>query len=281
MDFKYYYKIIGLRGFRKRPLTTILSSIVMVFLNIFKISKTITIEFGSTQFYFSYVPGPKKYGGRAVFLQRRYYEDILEHGDRFVRYGDICIDGGANQGIYTAAFGQYVGELGKVIAVEPMEYAIPHIRNNCALNSLSNVYVVNAALTYEDDVATLDYSLGASTANIVRNSGSTKTCRVTTRTIDSIKKQLELQRIDFIKLDIEGAEENALKGARETISQNTPIIVLEAPKINRLNTIEGLLGKYGYKAYRMCEHTGTLISPKDGQGKNVWFVPPQRRNALY
>lgn len=258
---------------------TLYRALVLVILNILKIKKILDIKFGSTHFRFKYVPYLKKYGGRGLFLQRQYLEDLLEYGDRFLRYGDVCIDGGANQGIYTVAFGHYVGPAGKVVAVEPMTYAIPLIENNCALNNIANVEIVNAGLSDEDGEATLDYNTGAGGASIVHNRAGPAKERIKCRTIDTLTTELDLNRVDFIKLDIEGAEEKALKGSRQTIAANHPIIVLESSeKQGKVDALQEELRHYGYEGFRMCGRTGELISKDDvlRGSQNVFFIPQHR-----
>jgi len=146
----------------------------------------------------------------------------MEYGDQFISRGDVAFDGGANQGIYTTAFANYVGATGKVISIEPMKYAVDLIQKNCELNGLDNVEIANAGLSDEIGTARLDLSEGVGSASITNDYGGEDVIEIETTTIDTLVEQFSLDRVDFIKLDIEGAELKALYGAKNTIEKLKP-----------------------------------------------------------
>lgn len=216
-----------MRAFKRAPLITIVRGLHLGLLILLRAGSVIAVRFGSTRFRFNYVHGQRFGGGRGVFLSRERIEDLMEFGDQFLRRGDTVIDCGANQGVFTTAFATYVGSQGRVLAFEPMKYACDLIEKNLSLNGLENTMVVNAAVSDREGTATLDVSHGVGAASISNDYGGAETVQVETVTIDEVVQIRELGPVNFMKLDIEGAELIALRGAARTIARDRPIVCLE------------------------------------------------------
>lgn len=132
-----------------------------------------------------------------------------------VRPGAVALDVGANVGAYALLLGQWVRPGGRVYAFEPAPEALAGLERHVALNGLSDTVVpVRAAAAAVTGTATLSVD-GVSGANRLADSAEGE--RVETVTIDDFCAR-EGVRPSFIKLDVEGAELDALRGARETIA---------------------------------------------------------------
>jgi FkbM family methyltransferase len=148
---------------------------------------------------------------------------------RFLTPGMVVVDGGASCGIYTVVAARLVGASGRVLSFEPGAEAYSVLRKNIELNHLVNVRAHCAALSDRDGTAQLhhhehgpnSFSLGQpeSTGN-----GSEQ---VVTVSLDEVIRKEEAVRLGFIKLDVEGAEEMVLRGARRTITEWNPTILFE------------------------------------------------------
>ena len=189
-----------------------------------------------------------KWIGKSFHLYGEALESEIQLISHFVKPGDVAIDGGANMGAITIPLALMVGEEGHVHAFEPQEFVRYTLSGNVALNSLYNItvygrplgmtndktlYCINKGLKNKDDVFFYEedgqhYGGGILTEEKrFENDTPLKTI-----SIDS----LNLPRLDFIKLDVEGAEIESLKGAFNSIKEHQPIMVLEsmpweAPKI--------------------------------------------------
>jgi FkbM family methyltransferase len=148
---------------------------------------------------------------------------IYGTGDRFVRPGDIVLDCGASDGDFTKE--ALRAGAATVVAIEISPAAIECIRRNLAgpiaqghvIVYPKGVWDVDAELTLN-----VDESNFAANSVVLRPGGSHTDTRVPLTTIDKIVAELRLPRVDFIKMDIEGAEVKALAGARGTIQKYRP-----------------------------------------------------------
>ncbi len=153
-----------------------------------------------------------------------------------IRDGDIVFDIGANRGYYTLLYSHLVGRSGEVHAFEPVPLTFKKLSEQISQEKrFDNVYLNNTALGDVEDTITLympDEDDGQASMK-THCSGSWK--NVTNITsyscpvikVDDYVTRLPIKRLDFIKLDVEGAELLVLKGATQTISQFLPIVYLE------------------------------------------------------
>ena len=136
------------------------------------------------------------------------------------RKGDWIIDGGAFQGDTTLWFSDLVGLEGKVYAFEPFNKNYNMLVENIEKNGLKNVITILKALYGESKI----YSMigeGQGAVLVENNSGA-----IEATTIDEFTQSQGCLRIDFIKMDIEGAEVPALEGAADTIKKFLPRLAI-------------------------------------------------------
>jgi FkbM family methyltransferase len=139
---------------------------------------------------------------------------------RFAKPGMTIYDVGAQAGFYTLLFSRVVGPSGTVVAFEPCPNESRHLLAHLSLNAISNVRVISAAVSDRESIARFTVDAGV-TENSLRPD-STSPLFVPTVCLD----QLELPPPDLIKMDIEGAETLALKGARKLLAGMMPVIFL-------------------------------------------------------
>lgn len=144
---------------------------------------------------------------------------------QFIPVGGFVLDGGAFNGDHATAYSRKVGRDGIVIAVEPGTLAFTMLEHNVKLFDHRNVIIANLALSNCDHhvahAPNADGNLGMS--HII--DGDT----LKTITIDQIVHVgfPFTPKLSFMKLDLEGWELKALRGARQTLEQDRPVIVLE------------------------------------------------------
>lgn len=153
------------------------------------------------------------------------------YGDhvRGVRPGDIVLDCGANIGVFTRSALFRGAKL--VVAIEPEPANVESLRRTFA-HEITEGRVIVYPKGVWDHVDTLDLTVsGGGTMSggsviIAPNEYMTGKVRVPLTTIDLMVAELGLKKVDFIKMDIEGAEKNAIKGGAETIRKFHPRMAL-------------------------------------------------------
>ncbi len=146
-----------------------------------------------------------------------------------LRPGQTAIDVGANAGYLTAVMAQCVGPAGRVFAFEPVPETFELLTLCRSLNGYANVEPFAVALGAVDGSADITFDKahsGLATMHADNVSGETR--RVRMRSLDAMVAAGEVASDpDLIKVDVEGHELDALRGARETIAAASPAIVFE------------------------------------------------------
>ncbi len=151
--------------------------------------------------------------------------------------GDTVFDIGANFGLFTRFLSESVGGQGRVYSFEPTDDMHRVLGNNCASLGLANAEPLRLALSDRSGVARMaipvreDGSLNHYEASIVAESGdegeADRSVSVETCTLDDFCESRGVERVDFIKCDVEGHEIEVLEGARRTISMHRPPMLIE------------------------------------------------------
>ena len=231
------------------------------------------VDFGPHRYILSLQSAKRGFGSAGIFVQRRYYEPLLEFGYKLLNKGDRAVDGGANQGIFACAFATAVGNTGHVFAFEPQSYAVSCIRNNAKLNHFENITIFEGAISGEMGETFLNLDLGPISAFISARPQGTNTTKVKTFSIDGLAATNEIQDVQLIKLDVEGAELSALNGARLMLQRAKPRICIEAWDKKLYEEISDFLSVLGYKAY-IFDDAGDLKSISTfSPSPNIFFLP--------
>lgn len=141
-------------------------------------------------------------------------EDDYQFIKAILKPGETCIDIGANIGITVIPAGQAVGETGQVIAFEPHPMTFHYLKNNIALNHLSNVQLHNCALGNEKGTV---YFTSKHTDETNHVSAETEGIKVPITLLDEVCGNLE--HVALLKLDVEGYEKFVLQGGETTLSK--------------------------------------------------------------
>jgi FkbM family methyltransferase len=179
--------------------------------------------------------------------------EIFEHKNYELHGGpkpsNVVVDAGAHIGFFTIRASRLVGSDGLVIAVEPHPENYEMLLQNIRLNSLNNVIPIKAALGNRQGFAELSIDRKWTSGHSIVFRKSANSIRVPLTTLDSLIKRLSLAHVDFIKIDVEGAEYMLLEGARWTLKSNSPRLAIEAgDSIDIRREVLNILRGIGYKA---------------------------------
>lgn len=160
---------------------------------------------------------------------------------RLVRPGDVCLDIGAEYGLYTWPLSVLAGPAGQVHSVEPLPGPASWLRTTASALGCRNVTVHRMALASCAHDGTMSLprrrllpvhgraylTEGASGPGPNVEFPTSRPVPTAVRTVDGLCRQMHLDRVDFIKADVEGAEAAVLSGARRTLLNHRPTLLLE------------------------------------------------------
>jgi FkbM family methyltransferase len=133
--------------------------------------------------------------------------------------GSVVYDIGAHVGFYTLLFSHLVGSTGQVVAFEPFPANLAYLQRHLALNHITNVQVIAAAVAAALGSANFAIGGNSSEGHLVNQATAT------TLTVNQVSLDILLPTLPppaFLKLDIEGAELAALQGARDLLVRPSP-----------------------------------------------------------
>jgi len=197
---------------------------------------------------------------RAIFVTGRYEPNEFCVLDRVLQPGMTFVDAGANMGLYSLFAAGRVMPHGRVLALEPSRREFEILVGNVEANQLQNVRTLPVALSDRRGTAEL---LVAPLANAGHNTlgsfgyGTALERReaVPVERLDDIIRDEGIERVDMIKMDVEGAEMLALRGAAEVLRQFHPMLLLEVSdrtlrhQGSSSGEVLALLGSSGYRFY--------------------------------
>lgn len=155
-----------------------------------------------------------------------------------IKPGDVILDIGANTGLYSIFYSKLVGDKGKVFAFEPDTKTYKALLNNLKLNNCTNVITHNFALSNKESKIemvsedTNDANLKTGDAfryikEITDDSSSSTNNTIKAFRLDDLDLIKKEEKINFMKVDVEGAELLVFEGGKETIQNHKPKIIFE------------------------------------------------------
>ena len=172
--------------------------------------------------------------------------------DNIIKEGMTVLDIGANIGLYTLKLARLVGPTGKVWAFEPDQNNYSLLTKNVNANKYHNVSIVKKAIADKTGVAQLFISEENKGDHRIFSEEERVSIPIETITLDSLFPN---EKIDFIKIDIQGAEYLALMGMSEIIRKNKNLIILSefAPNLLKNSGFSGqqLLNKIADFGFRL------------------------------
>jgi FkbM family methyltransferase len=226
---------------------------------------------------FQFLTIPNNTCGLLSYVDQSYEPDELRIVDLYLRPGDTFVDAGANVGIFTAYASRAVGKSGCVIAFEAHPLISTVLAENVALNKLTNVTVVTAALGDKAGELKMKYPRADPGSTHVAIRPSAEDATVPVVTLDAALRERGVAHADYLKIDVEGFERQVLEGAMDTITRNPTIIV-------QTEVFEEHLARYGQKPADLFAFLAGLgfvphVINTDGELSQVHI--PQRGNVIW
>jgi FkbM family methyltransferase len=177
-------------------------------------------------------------------------------------HGDVFIDIGANGGLYSILASKRIGDSGSIYAFEPGLRELDLLHHNIEINSCENIEVVAKALSNQQGSAQFAISYDGAMNSLRETDHPMQQIKewqtVETTTLDQFVEDFSIQKVDFIKVDVEGAENLVFEGAKKVLSSDQKLTIL-------FEACDSNLGSFGYSAKE-------LVTKIRGFGFYIYFI---------
>jgi len=164
--------------------------------------------------------------GRSLYLEGIWERKETQFLPSVVKPGMTILDIGADIGYYTLLFAKLVGQ-GRVFSFEPIPKAKWYLDYNIELNCLQNVRTLSFALFDKTGEVCLEDPFTKSKINLSKKNISENDIIVEMKVYDDWKYEEGIDHLDLVKIDVEGAELNILKGMKDTLESDGPGLLIE------------------------------------------------------
>jgi FkbM family methyltransferase len=204
-----------------------------------------------------------KYIGRSIELYGEFSEKEVDLFQQVCKKNAVVVEIGANIGTHTGAFSKMVGKDGRVYAFEPQRIVFQTLCANLALNSILNVEAFQVALGDEEGSVLLPdiaYDREGNFGGIEMDKFSHG------RKIPKVRLDdfLEVDRVDFMKIDVEGMEREVILGSSSLIEKFKPILYVENDRVEKSDSLIKTIKDLDYNIF---SHNPSLFNP-DNFAKN-------------
>lgn len=219
----------------------------VIYNNDYRKSKRFNISYVNDYFLIKYNNIEFKFCIDPILDFYRSIEGYLKYYN--LKEDDIVIDGGAFQGTFSILAAKIIGETGIVIAFEPDPNNCANIERNLNLNNINNVKIIKKGLW--SDNKTLEMKInGMGSSFIYNNTEDASIMSLEVVKLDTEMQKMGFNKINYIKADVEGAEIEMIKGAKNILlSNNVNLAIASYHKLNGQKTyidLEKILKKSGY-----------------------------------
>ena len=171
----------------------------------------------------------------SIYLLGAFERSTVVTLQKLVRPGDIIFDIGANIGAHTLGLARSAGPTGRVFAFEPADFAFAKLKRNLALNpELESRTQAHQILLAAEPGAPCQPMIYASWPLVADDSVHPKhrgrlvtTLHASVDTLDSFVEREGINRLDLVKIDVDGDEYPVLKGGIKTLAKFQPVLVME------------------------------------------------------
>ena len=203
--------------------------------------KTKLLKIGQTRSLYQTTDGYKFWLNNSGYIDK----EIIKEGvfepkttnaiKHLIRPGDVVLDVGANIGYYTVMLSKIVGPTGKIFAFEPTKHFGDVLKQNIHANNLENIEIVNVGLSNKTQKLSIDIGPSSATLHspaefdlIIGNED------ISLITLNDFIRLRKLEKIDLIKIDIDGHEPLFFEGGGGGLEKYSPVVIFEVSHLHYL-----------------------------------------------
>ena len=219
---------------------------------------------------------------RQIVAGRSFFEPEVKALKELVVAGDVVADIGANAGSYAKELSFLVGTQGKVYAFEPVPETFDILQNVVKKARLNNVMASRLALGAQARfdkmvIPNMDGFTGYYWAHLAQPGDAGRSVDVVVKTFDEWVCEQRLERLDFVKCDVEGGELDILRGSGDVIRRFKPGWLIEVSRTTSKELFDRLLLHHGYQAFVYDDGLVPTQGYRDKEYSNYFFLHPERR----
>jgi FkbM family methyltransferase len=209
--------------------------------------------------------------GLSSLLHGTFEKGELEFVSHYLHPGNNVMDIGANIGLFAVVMGRAIGQTGVVMAFDPVPGNIWRLKSNLSGNGISSEAVYELALGSANerlDLKMSDDTAYASIHTVEHGLGNGRVIQVDVRRLDDVWHERGCPVISFVKMDVEGAELEVIRGGVEMLSRCHPTMLIEANTSQHLAKLNEALRPFGYRHIHpggFVQHNHLFICPAQVQ----------------
>lgn len=164
-----------------------------------------------------------------VYFLGDYEKPEIDYISQYLKPGNVFVDIGANIGLFSLNASKIVSDKGKVISFEAFSSNYRQFKNNIEINNFKNIISENKAISNQNSTVEILYNEGdhniGMASSFLKNFTSKEI--VESVTLDDYASNNSIEKIDLIKIDIEGGEYNAILGMTKILNDSKPQVLIE------------------------------------------------------
>lgn len=168
---------------------------------------------------------------------------------KHLRPGDVFVDVGANRGDFTMLASRAVGDTGQVISVEPAPENVAWLERTIEANGANNVRIAQCALWDDQGEGTLHLATKSGWHSLTPPSDLPEVGLADVRltTLDTLVQEFGLEKLDALKVDVQGAEVHVLRGAQHVLEDLRPLVVMDIDSQQTADDYRAALEPFDYE----------------------------------
>ena len=221
---------------------------------------------------------PRSDVGSSLFFNGSFEQLDINYISNLIENTGHIIDVGANIGYHSICWSTMIPNY-QVHSFEPGKETFDLLEFNVVKNQKNNIILVNAAVSDKSGIASFYYCSDNAYSSLkdTKRKEIVATYEVKVIKIDDYVKSHNLEKVSFLKIDVEGLEHNVLIGAKETLLSKKPIVFCEIyagsnSNENPLRTIH-FIEALGYKSFILKDGTPEVFECHDDKYYNYLFIP--------
>ena len=263
--------LLETEAFKQRPIITFYRCLMLLFFLIFKIKKKYQIKTKFSSFVYTFKPYERRgLGGRGQYILRDLYEPFLNFGHKIFNKKFYFVDIGCSRGFFSMYLLNLKNLKAEGLCIDPLNDSLDDFKEILKINGVKRVKLLNGLISDQKNKTRKIYRVNDLHGyySIIKNVNFAdkkikEKFKINTYTLDQlIIDKNNLKRVDFIKIDTEGAEYEILTESIKTIQKFKPAIYCEITR--KKNDIKKLLAKCGYEFFKISREEKQKIKNFNG-----------------